>query len=135
MLGSAQQDAFITTHRWAVITTLRASGRPSSSVVAYARQGDELVVSTPAGRLKTRTLERDPRVTLCIISNAEPFNYVTVEGHASIDRTDLLEPTRAVFANLAGTGYREPEDLAGWIRDDQRVIIRIRADRVHGVIR
>lgn len=135
MLGNEQQDAFVSAHRWAVITTLRASGKPSSSVVAYAREGDELVVSTPAGRLKTRTLERDPRVNLCIISNAEPFNYVTVEGLASIDRDNLLEPTRAVFANIADTGYKEPENLARWIRDDQRVILRIRAERVHGVIR
>lgn len=135
MLGSEQLDAFVSAHRWAVITTLRASGQASSSMVAYARQGDELVISTPAGRLKTRTLERDPRVTLCIISNAEPFNYVTVEGRATIDRDDLVEATRAVFANIAGTGYQEPEDLAKWIRDDGRVIIRIHAERVHGVIR
>jgi PPOX class probable F420-dependent enzyme len=135
MLGNEQLDAFVSAHRWAVITTLRASGQASSSVVAYARQGDELVVSTPEGRLKTRTLQRDPRVTLCIISNAEPFNYVTVEGRASVDREGLLEATRAVFANIADTGYQEPEDLAKWIRDDRRVIIRIRAERVHGVIR
>jgi PPOX class probable F420-dependent enzyme len=135
MLGNEQQDAFVSAHRWAVITTLRASGQPSSSVVAYAREGDQLVVSTPAGRLKTRTLGRDPRVTLCIISNAEPFNYVTVEGRASIDRDNLVEPTRAVFANIADAGYQEPENLSRWIRDDQRVIIRIRAERVHGVIR
>jgi PPOX class probable F420-dependent enzyme len=135
MLGNEQFDAFITAHRWAVITTLRASGQASSSVVAYARQGDELVVSTPEGRLKTRTLLRDPRVTLCIISNAEPFNYVTVEGRATIERENLLVPTRAVFAAIADTGYQEPADLANWIKDDRRVIIRIRADRVHGVIR
>jgi PPOX class probable F420-dependent enzyme len=135
MLGNETLDDFVTAHRWAVITTLRASGHPSSSVVAYARQGDELVVSTPEGRLKTKTLLRDPRVTLCIISNAEPFNYVTIEGLATIERDNLLAPTRAVFANIADTGYQEPADLAGWIEDDHRVIIRIRAERVHGVIR
>jgi PPOX class probable F420-dependent enzyme len=135
MLGNEQEDAFVTAHRWAVITTLRQSGQPSSSVVAYARDGDELLISTPEGRLKTRTLLRDPRVTVCIISNAEPFNYVTVEGRATIQRDDLIEPTRAVFANIADTGYQQPADLGKWIVDDHRVIIRVSAERVHGVIR
>jgi len=135
MLGNEQQDAFVTAHRWAVITTLRQNGQPSSSVVAYARDGDELVISTPEGRLKTRTLLRDPRLTVCIISNAEPFNYVTVEGRATIQRDDLIEPTRAVFANIADTGYQQPADLGKWIVDDHRVIIRVSAERVHGVIR
>ena len=40
-------DDFLTQHRWAVLTTLRGSGEPVSSVVAYARDGDSLVVSTP----------------------------------------------------------------------------------------
>ena len=35
MIGSNEQwDEFITQHRWAVLTTLRKSGQPSSSVVA-----------------------------------------------------------------------------------------------------
>jgi PPOX class probable F420-dependent enzyme len=135
MLGTPEQDAFISAHRWAVITTLRRDGSASSSMVAYARQDDTLVVSTPGSRLKVRTLARDPRVALCIISNAEPFSYVTVEGRAVIERDSLLEPTRAVFANIAGTGYREPENLAGWIIEQQRVILRVHPDRVHGVIR
>ena len=37
---------FVHSHRWAVLTTLRAAGDPVSSVVAYAVDGDELVVST-----------------------------------------------------------------------------------------
>lgn len=135
MLGNAEQDAFISAHRWAVITTLRQDGSASSSVVAYAREGDSLVVSTPGDRLKARTLERDPRVTLCIISNAEPFNYVTVEGKADVEREHLEGPTRAVFANIAGTGFELPEDLPGWLESQGRVILRIEAERIHSVIR
>lgn len=135
MLGNAEQDAFITAHRWAVITTLRQDGTASSSVVAYAREGDTLVISTPGDRLKAKTLEKDPRVTLCIISNAEPFNYLTVEGKVTIERQQLEGPTRAVFANIAGTGFELPEDLPGWLESQGRVILRIAADRIHSVIR
>jgi len=50
-------DEFIGQHRWAVLTTLRKTGGPVSSVIAYARDGDELVISTPGTTFKRVTLE------------------------------------------------------------------------------
>ena len=47
-------------------------------MVAYARDGDDLVISTPGAAFKTLCIERDPRVSFCVINNAEPFNYVTL---------------------------------------------------------
>ena len=128
-------DTFISDHRWAVLTTLRQGGQPVSSVVAYARDGDTLVVSTPGGTFKRRSLDRDPRATLCILTNREPFNFVSVEGRVDVERDDLVENTRKVFRNIADAGWQEPEDLEGWLRDQQRVILRLRPDRVYGVIR
>lgn len=136
MIGDdVQFDAFVGEHRWAVLTTLRSDGSASSSMVAYARDGGTLVVSTPAGTLKVRTLRADPRVTLTVISNAEPFNFVTIEGAATLETDGLTESTRLVFANLTDVGYAEPEDLDGWIANDDRVIIRVHPQRVSGVIR
>jgi len=128
-------DEFLTAHRWAVLTTLRRTGAPVSSVVAYAREGDEFVVSTPGTTFKRRSIEADDRVNLTAISNAEPFNFVAVEGQAKIQTTDLLDSTRRVFAAIADTGWEEPPDLEGWLTSQQRVILRIKADRVSGVIR
>ena len=34
--------------------------------------GDALVISTPGTTFKRASLDRDPRMTLCVISNAEP---------------------------------------------------------------
>ena len=128
-------DTFISDHRWAVLTTLRQGGQPVSSVVAYARDGDTLVVSTPGGTFKRRSLDRDPRATLCIVTNQEPFNFVSVEGRVDVEHDDLVENTRKVFQNIADAGWQEPEDLEGWLRDQKRVILRLRPDRVYGVIR
>jgi PPOX class probable F420-dependent enzyme len=136
MIGTNEQfDQFITDHRWAVITTLRKDGQPSSSFVAYARDGDTLLVSTPGMTFKRKTLEADPRVTICMTTNGEPFNFVTVEGTATIEHDDLVKNTRKVFEQLAGTGWQEPDDLDDWLTSQQRVIIRIHPERVSGVIR
>jgi PPOX class probable F420-dependent enzyme len=136
MIGTDPRlDQFITDHRWAVITTLRKGGMPSSTFVAYARDGDTLVISTPGHTVKRRTLERDPRVAVCCCSNAEPFNFVTVEGRASVEKDDLVAMTKLVFANIADAGWSEPEDLQGWLDKQDRVILRIHPEKVYGVIR
>ena len=77
-------DAFISEYRWAVLTALRSNGNPVSSVVAYARDGDDLVVSTPGMTFKRKLLEADPRVNLCIINNEEPFNFGDVMIYSAI---------------------------------------------------
>ncbi len=134
MLGTPELDKFISEQRWAVVTTLRRSGQPSSSVVAYAREGDELVISTPGKTFKVRTLERDPRVTVCVFDEAQHPSFVTLEGTVEIQREDLKDSTQKVFANLAPTGFRPPADLDTWLRDQERVILRVRPQRVSGVL-
>ncbi len=128
-------DAFITEHRWAVLTGVRANGSPVSSVVAYARDGDDLVVSTPGKTFKRSFLEKNPTLNLCIISNQEPFNFVAIEGTASVNKEDLKRRTRLVFENIEETGYQVPDDLEHWLESQDRVIITIQANRIHGVIR
>ena len=136
MIGSNPKfDQFITEHRWANLTCLRQDGTPVNSLVAYAREGDTLVVSTPGATFKRRAIARDARVNLCAFTDAAPFNFVAVEGRAVIETDDLEPATRAVFANIAGSGFTLPEDLPGWLRSQARVIIRIHPTRVSGVIR
>ena len=132
--NNAEFDQFVTDHRWAVLTTVR-DGQPVSSMVAYARDGDRLVVSTPGRTFKRSSVEKDARVNLCVISNQEPFNFVAIEGEAVVTRENLEADTIKVFDNIADTGYQLPEDLPHWLESQQRVIISITPVRVHGVIR
>jgi len=128
-------DDFLSTHRWAVLTHLRSSGAPVSSVVAYAREGNAFVISTPGNTFKRRALQRDTRVNLCALSSAEPFNFVAVEGEAEIITENIEAATLSVFAALEDTGYKAPDNLSQWLSDQDRVILRITPTRVHGVIR
>ncbi len=128
-------DAFIHSHRWAVLTSLRRSGGPVSSLVAYAVDGDELVVSTRAATFKHDSIARDGRVNLCVVSNHEPFDFVAVEGVCTIERDNLVRATKLVFAAIADTPYQEPDDLEGWLEREGRVILRIVPWRTYGVIR
>ena len=127
-------EKFIDDHRWAVITSLRKSGSPVSSVVAYARDLDKLVVSTPGSTFKRASLQKDPRVNLCVVSNSEPFNFVAIEGFAEVSKKDLVRKTKLVFKKIADM-YEEPNPIEKWLDEQDRVIIEISASRVSGVIR
>ncbi len=128
-------DAFVSDHRWAVLTSLRKDGRPVSSLVAYAREGDQLVVSTPGATFKRLTIERDARVNMCVLSSSEPFNYVSIEAEAAIETDHLIESTRRILLKIAGSGFEQPDDLEAWLKQQARVILRISPQRVSGVIR
>jgi PPOX class probable F420-dependent enzyme len=51
----------------AATATSNTDGRPQSSVIFVRRDGDSVVFSTIKGRLKTRNMARDPRVSLLVI--------------------------------------------------------------------
>lgn len=130
-----QEQQFLEDHRWAVLTHLRSNGAPVSSVVAYARDGDDFVVSTPGATFKRRGIERDGRVNLCVMTNAEPFNFIAIEGDAVVTTADLDRQTRLVFANIADVSFPLPDDLPAWLAKQDRVILQIRARQHHTVIR
>ena len=127
-------EKFIDDHRWAVITSLRKSGSPVSSLVAYARDLDKLIVSTPGSTFKRASLQKDPRVNLCVVSNSEPFNFVAIEGIAEVSKKDLVRKTKLVFKKIPDM-YEEPNPIEKWLDEQDRVIIEISASRVSGVIR
>ena len=80
-------------------------------------------------------MERDPRVNLCVINNAEPFNFVSIEGVVTVETAHLEDATRRVFENIEAVGYTLPENLGQWLQASERVILRIAPKNFHGVIR
>ncbi len=135
MLGTEQQDAFINKNKWGVVTTLRRDGTPTSSVICFARDGDDLVFSTTKSRLKARTLARDSRIALCVLDEGAPFGYVTVEGRGTVEEADIVP--MHVMINRAMRGqpdWTPPEGFEARLRSEGRVVVRVGAERVSGVV-
>ena len=133
MIGTEAQDAFINKNKWAVVTTLRKDGSPSSSVIFYARDGDALLFSTTANRLKGKSVRNDPRINICVVDEGAPFGYVTVEGRATIESDDIVPGHILINKAMRGTDFTPPEGFLERLKGEGRVIIRLTADRVSGV--
>jgi PPOX class probable F420-dependent enzyme len=110
----------------ASFTTLHASGAPHTTAVWIARDGDELLVNTAAGRVKARNVERDPRVAVCLVDPDDPMNVLAVEGTVievtTVGADELIDALSFKYTGNATFGARPPGQV--------RLTLRIRCDRV-----
>jgi PPOX class probable F420-dependent enzyme len=116
----------------AVLGTVNPDGSPQTSVVWVGRDGDDLLVSTAAGRRKERNILRDSRVSLTVYDIADPLRYVEVRGVAAVTEDVGREVAVRLAEQYEGPGagraYLElpPEVI--------RVVIRISPLRVIGTL-
>lgn len=110
--------------------TTRADGRPQLSPVACGLDTqNRIVVSSYPNRAKSRNARRDPRVSVCVVSDEWDGPYVQVDGTAEVlDLPDGLEPLVEYYRVISGEHpdwdeYREAMARQG------KCLIRITIDR------
>jgi PPOX class probable F420-dependent enzyme len=135
MIGKPEQDAFARAMKWAAITSLRKDGSPTTSVVFYALDGDDILFSTTSDRLKAKTLRRDPRAAVTILDEGAPYRFLSVEGTAKIVEDDIIPGHIAVNRVMrSAPDWQPPEGYAETLKQQGRVIIRVTPERVSGVV-
>lgn len=66
------------------LSTLMKDGQPHLSVLWAAREGDDVVMATVIGRLNHTNLARDPRATVLLSPQGDPYSYVEVRGTVTL---------------------------------------------------
>jgi len=136
MIGTAEQDALVRELRWAVVTTIRKDGSPSNSVIFYAVDGDEIIFSTTKDRVKAKTLKRDPRIAVTVLDEGAPHRFVTVEGTASVVDEDIVPGHVLINRSMRkDPAWEPPEGYVAGLVSAGRVVVRVKAERVSGVVR
>lgn len=135
MIGKPDQDAFVRSMKWATVTSLREDGSPTNSVVFYAVDGDDLLFSTTKDRLKAKTLKRDSRAAITVLDEGAPYRYVSIEGTATIEAGNIVPGHIAINKVMRGVvDWQPPDGYAETLKSQGRVIIRVKAERVSGVV-
>ena len=108
----------------AVLATSNRDGRPQSSVIFIKRDGDTVLFSTIKGRLKTRNMTRDPRVSLVVVDKNNAGRYVEICG--TVDITDDPDKTLMyeMYDRYMGGATPPPEP------DAHRLIVRITPEKL-----
>jgi PPOX class probable F420-dependent enzyme len=108
----------------AAIATSNADGRPQSSVIFVKREGDTVVFSTIKGRLKTRNMARDPRVSLLVADKRQP-RYLEIRGTVEIVEDPEKRLLHEMYDRYMGGTPPPPEPEA------ERLIVRITPEKVY----
>jgi PPOX class probable F420-dependent enzyme len=122
---SGRQEAFLREGHIAVVTTLRGDGSPHSTVVWIDGADGEVRFNTARGRAKERHLLVDSRIAITVVDAGDFHRWLTVEGRAILVDEGAAEHIDALAVRYMGPGA---EPISG--RGEQRVIVRVAADRI-----
>ena len=112
---------------FAQLATVNADGTPQVTPVWVDYDGTHLLVNTARGRVKTKNLERNPRVALAISDPENPYRYVGIQGRV-VEMTEKggdahIDKMAKKYLNKDSYPFRQPGEV--------RVIVKIAPDKVH----
>jgi PPOX class probable F420-dependent enzyme len=111
----------------ATVVTLMPSGQPQALLTWVDSDGEHILVNTEPQRQRARNVSRDPRITVLIRAEDDPWDWAEVRGR--VTGTITGEQARAHIDELSrkyvGTDYRNPIGPQG------RVILQVTPEKVN----
>jgi PPOX class probable F420-dependent enzyme len=130
---TAELRDFLDAQRVGVLATVAADGRPRQSLVYCARDGDHLVLSTLAQRLKAKDVERSGWASLCVIGHEPPYPSAVFSGHAEILTQNIGAATAAVMQKITGSAEPPDPQTDEALAAIGRVVMRITIEQISAV--
>lgn len=122
---------FLASAHRAVLATYHADGRAQlSPVVCGVDDEGRVLISTRETAVKTRNLRRDPRASLCVVTDSFYGPWLLVEGQAEVVALpDAMELLVDYYRQLSGEHPDWDDYRAAMVRD-RRVLLRLSMSRV-----
>jgi PPOX class probable F420-dependent enzyme len=111
---------------YAVLATLNPDGSPHTSAMWVGRDGDDVVMSTVAGRRKHRNMVLDPRISVTVMDATDGENYVELRG-----RVNMTPDTGLVVDNQLSWKY-DGKDKDPDPPGTERVVVRLTVTKATG---
>jgi PPOX class probable F420-dependent enzyme len=111
----------------ATVVTLMPNGQPQALLTWVDSDGEYVLVNTEPQRQRARNIRRDPRITVLIHSDADPWDWSEVRGRVveTIDGSEAREHIDKLSRKYIGSDYRNPIGPQG------RVILKIAPDKIN----
>jgi len=125
---------FIAGNHHGVLATFRRDGRVQQSPVSAGvdAQG-RVIISVTEDRAKARNARRDPRIALCVFSDAFYGRWVQVEGTAElVDGSDRIDALVDYYRILSGE-HPDWDEYRAAMAKDRRVLLRFEIERASGL--
>jgi PPOX class probable F420-dependent enzyme len=111
----------------ATVVTLMPDGQPQALLTWVDTDGEHLLVNTEPQRQRARNVRRDPRITVLIHSDSDPWDWSEVRGRVvgTVDGSEAREHIDKLSRKYVGTDYRNPIGPQG------RLILKVAPDKVN----
>jgi len=125
---------FLAEHHRGVLATYRRDGKVQQSPVTSGLDAQgRVIISVTEDRAKARNARRDPRVSLCVFSDAFFGQWVQVEGAAElVDGPDRIDALVDYYRTLRGE-HPDWADYRAAMERDHRVLLRFEIERASGL--
>ena len=135
-MSEHEMQAFLDEPRIGHMVTLQSDGSPQAAPIWYEYRDGQFQVWTDRFTRRFKNISGDPRVSLSIASEDEPYRYVTVEGIVSVSEVHVKETALRLAERYQGlergTAFVEeyykdgvsvllvltPSKLVAWKNDD-----------------
>jgi PPOX class probable F420-dependent enzyme len=109
------------------VVTLMPNGQPQALLTWVDTDGEHLLVNTEPQRQRARNVGRDPRITVLIHSDSDPWDWSEVRGRVveTVGGMQAREHIDKLSRKYVGSDYRNPIGPQG------RVILKIAPDKVN----
>jgi PPOX class probable F420-dependent enzyme len=122
--------AFIQTNHHAVLATNRRDGRPQLSPVACAvDDAGAVVISSRETAIKVTNLRRDPRASLCVLSDGFFGAWIQVDGLTEVlSLPEAMEGLVDYYRRVSGE-HPDWDEYRSAMERERRVLVRIAIER------
>jgi PPOX class probable F420-dependent enzyme len=129
-VDAAALAEFIRPRHHAILMTTRSDGGPQLSPVACGLDTEgRIVISTYPARAKAANARRDPKVSVCVLSDDWDGAWVQVDGTAEVlDLPDALEPLVEYFRVISGE-HPDWDDYRAAMQRQGKCLIRVTITR------
>jgi PPOX class probable F420-dependent enzyme len=107
-LSKQQRERFLAGRHVAVLVTVAPDGSPLPTPIWYRYRNDAFYFRTALDSIKTRHVQRDPRVSIVVQDERPPYKYVIAHGTASVEPASealARELPRHYLGMVGGMGY------------------------------
>ena len=121
---------FVRPRHHLLLVTTRADGRPQVSPVSGGVDDEgRIVISTYPDRAKVRNAERDPRVTVCVLSDTWDGPYVQVDGTAEVLRMPEAEDALVDYYRCGAGEHPDWDEYRAAMRLQGKSLLRVTPER------
>ena len=111
---------------FAFLATVKKDGSPQVTPTWIDRENNIILINTAKGRLKHKNVTRDPRVSISLVDDQNPYSMVTISGRV-IEQT--AEGADEHIDKLARK-YLNTDKYPSHSPEVKRVILKIKPEKI-----